>query len=54
MIEKIISLYKKDSHPTEWIKEGEDEIKCLITEYKHYKESNVWTVKQGYEEAVEY
>jgi len=40
--------------PTEWIKEGEDEIKCLITEYKHYKESNVWTVKQGYEETVEY
>jgi hypothetical protein len=40
--------------PAEWIKEGEDEIKCLITEYKHYKESNVWTVKQGYEETVEY
>ena len=40
--------------PSEWIKEGNNEIQCLLTEYKHYKESNVWTVKQGYEEAVEY
>jgi hypothetical protein len=40
--------------PSEWIEEGNDEIKCLLSEYNHYKQSNVWNVKQGYEAVVEY
>ena len=40
--------------PEEWIKEGNKEIKTLLTEYKHYKETNNWNVKKGYEETVTY
>lgn len=40
--------------PSEWIEEGNDEIKCLLSEYSHYKQSNAWNVKQGYEAVVEY
>ena len=40
--------------PTEWIQRGEEEIQCLLTEYKHYRETNNWDVKQGFEETVTY
>ena len=40
--------------PKEWIKEGNKEIKSLLTEYKHYKETNNWNIKKGYEEVVTY
>ena len=40
--------------PEEWIKEGNKEIKSLLTEYKHYKETNNWNTKKGYEEVVAY
>ena len=40
--------------PSEWIEEGNNEIKCLLSEYSHYKQSNIWSVKQGYEAVVEY
>jgi hypothetical protein len=40
--------------PSEWIEEGVNEIQCLLSEYQHYKESNSWSVKQGYEQVVEY
>tara|TARA_B100001093_G_scaffold514357_1_gene588218 strand:+ start:238 stop:1218 length:981 start_codon:yes stop_codon:yes gene_type:complete len=40
--------------PSEWIEEGNSEIQCLLSEYKHYKESNSWSVKQGYDQVVEY
>ena len=45
------AVYKLSS---EWIEEGNNEIKCLLSEYSHYKQSNVWNVKQGYEAIVEY
>ena len=40
--------------PDEWIEEGNNEIKCLLSEYKHYKETNNFNVKQGYEEVITY
>ena len=40
--------------PDEWIEEGNNEIKSLLTEYKHYKDSNNFNVKQGFEETVTY
>ena len=40
--------------PTDWLDEGDKEIKSLLTEYKHYKETSNWNVKQGFEEAVTY
>ena len=40
--------------PSEWLDEGNDEIQCLLTEYKHYKETNNFNVKQGFEEAIIY
>jgi len=40
--------------PEEWIKEGNKEIKTLLSELNHYKETNNWNVKKGYEEAVTY
>lgn len=40
--------------PTEWLDAGNKEIKSLLTEYKHYKETNNWNVKKGYEEVVVY
>jgi hypothetical protein len=40
--------------PIEWLNEGDKEIESLLTEYKHYKETNNWNVKQGFEEAVTY
>tara|TARA_R100000329_G_scaffold50716_1_gene46843 strand:- start:3102 stop:4076 length:975 start_codon:yes stop_codon:yes gene_type:complete len=46
-----VAVYKL---PEEWLKEGDNEIQCLLSEYKHYKESNNFNVKQGFEEAVEY
>ena len=46
-----VAVYKL---PEEWLKEGDDEIKCLLSEYQHYKESNNFDVKQGYEEVVTY
>ena len=46
-----VAVYKL---PDEWIQEGNDQIKCLLTEYKNYKESNNWHVKEGYEDVVEY
>ena len=46
-----VAVYKL---PEEWIEEGNNEIKCLLTEYKYYKESNNFNVKQGFEEAVTY
>ena len=36
--------------PQEWIEEGNNEIKCLISEYKYYKENKNFNVKQGYDE----
>jgi len=46
-----VAVYKL---PDEWIKEGNNEIKCLLSEYSHYKESNNFNVKQGFEETVMY
>ena len=46
-----VAVYKL---PEEWLKEGDDEIKCLLSEYQHYNESNNFDVKQGYEEVVTY
>jgi hypothetical protein len=46
-----VAVYKL---PTEWLKEGDNEIQCLLSEYKHYKENNNFNVKQGFEEAVTY
>ena len=40
--------------PSEWLEEGREEIKSLLSEYKHYKESNNFSVKQGFEAVVEY
>jgi hypothetical protein len=40
--------------PSEWIEAGQKEIKSLLSEYKHYKEANNFSVKQGFEEAVVY
>jgi len=40
--------------PSEWIEEGVNEIQCLLSEYQYYKESNSWSIKQGYEQVVEY
>jgi len=40
--------------PEEWIIEGNNDIQCLLSEYKYYKETNNFNVKQGYEEAVTY
>lgn len=57
----IIAIDTKGSYdcaiyklPNEWLVEGREEIKCLLSEYKHYKQSNVWDVKQGYENVVTY
>ena len=46
-----VAVYKL---PEEWIEEGNNEIKCLLSEYKHYKETNNFNVKQGFEEVVSY
>ena len=46
-----VAVYKL---PEVWLNEGDNEIQCLLSEYKHYKESNNFNVKQGFEEAVEY
>ncbi len=46
-----VAVYKL---PEEWLEEGNNEIKCLLSEYKHYKESNNFNVKQGFEETVTY
>ena len=46
-----VAVYKL---PDEWIEEGNNEIQCLLTEYKHYKTNNNFNVKQGFEEAVTY
>ena len=46
-----VAVYKL---PEEWIAEGLEEIKCLLTEYKHYQASSNWDVKQGFEKLVEY
>jgi len=40
--------------PKEWLDKGNEEIQCLLTELNHYKETNNWSVKQGFEEAVTY
>ena len=40
--------------PKEWIDEGNSDIKCLLSEYQYYKESNNFSIKQGFEEAVTY
>jgi hypothetical protein len=40
--------------PKEWLDEGNKEIESLLAEYKHYKDTNSWTVKQGFEEIVMY
>ena len=40
--------------PAEWIERGREEVQCLLSEYKHYKETNNWDVKQGFEKLVEY
>tara|TARA_R110000824_G_scaffold250438_1_gene439226 strand:- start:1140 stop:2114 length:975 start_codon:yes stop_codon:yes gene_type:complete len=40
--------------PKEWLDEGDKEIESLLAEYKHYKDTNSWTVKQGFEEIVMY
>ena len=44
-----VAVYKL---PEEWIDEGNSEIKCLLSEYSHYKETNNFNVKQGFEETV--
>ena len=46
-----VAVYKL---PVEWIQKGKEEIQCLLTEYKHYKETDNWNVKQGFEETVAY
>ena len=46
-----VAVYKL---PQEWLDEGNNEIKCLLSEYTHYKENNNFDVKQGYEEVVTY
>ena len=46
-----VAVYKL---PQEWIDEGYNEIKCLLSEYKYYKENNNFDVKQGFEEIVTY
>ena len=46
-----VAVYKL---PQEWLDEGNNQIQCLLSEYKYYKESNTWTVKQGYEDVVTY
>lgn len=46
-----VAVYKL---PQEWIDQGKEEIKCLLSEYKHYQASSNWDVKQGFEELVEY
>lgn len=38
--------------PEEWLKHGREDIEKLLSEYKHYKETNLWNTKKGYEEAV--
>jgi hypothetical protein len=40
--------------PKEWLDQGYDDIKCLLSEYKYYKESNNFNVKKGFENVVEY
>jgi len=40
--------------PKEWLDEGNKEIESLLAEYKHYKDTNSWSVKQGFEEIVMY
>tara|TARA_R110000737_G_scaffold332023_1_gene348716 strand:+ start:3317 stop:4297 length:981 start_codon:yes stop_codon:yes gene_type:complete len=46
-----VAVYKL---PTQWIEQGRTEIETLLGELKHYKESNNFNVKQGFEEAVVY
>ena len=46
-----VAVYKL---PTEWLEEGNKEIKNLLSEFKHYKDSNNFNVKQGFEEAIIY
>ena len=40
--------------PQDWLDQGNKDIEKLLSEYKHYKETNNWSVKKGYEEAVVY
>ena len=46
-----VAVYKL---PQEWLDDGNQEIKCLLSEYKHYKEQNNFSVKQGYEDVMAY
>ena len=46
-----VAVYKL---PSEWIEEGNKEIKNLLSEYSYYKETNNFNVKQGFEEAIVY
>ena len=40
--------------PAEWMEAGRKEITNLLSEYKQYKLTNAWNVKQGYEDAIIY
>jgi hypothetical protein len=46
-----VAVYKL---PSEWLEEGSNEIKCLLSEYKHYKQENNFSIKKGYEDVVSY
>ena len=46
-----VAVYKL---PEEWLQEGNNEIQCLLTEYKYYKETNNFNVKQGFEEVINF
>ena len=46
-----VAVYKL---PSEWIEEGNKEIKNLLSEYSYYKETNNFNIKQGFEEAIVY
>ena len=38
--------------PEAWLDHGREDIEKLLTEYKHYKETNLWSTKKGYEDTV--
>ena len=46
-----VAVYKL---PKEWLKEADNDINCLLSEYKDYKQANNFDVKQGFGEVVEY
>lgn len=46
-----VAVYKL---PQEWLDAGTEEIKCLLSEFKHYKESDNFSIKQGFEEIMAY